>query len=151
MKKNTKFCAPVARRSPVSGGIPSNEPVKAVFGTISPGLLAVMPYEFPGKKIDIVIETDEFTCLCPWSGLPDFADLKIVYVPEKDVIELKSLKYYLQSFRMVGIVHESAVNRILSDLSEAVDPISMSVELVFRLRGGIKTTVRAELPGGVSV
>ncbi len=81
-----------------------------VFDKVTPSLLDVMPYEYPGKKIDIQIESEEFTCLCPWSGLPDFAYLNVTYVPAKVVIELKSLKYYLQSYRMVGMVHESVVN-----------------------------------------
>jgi 7-cyano-7-deazaguanine reductase len=118
--------------------------IEPVFNKISPELLEVMPYEYKGKNIDIEIETDEFTCLCPWSGLPDFADIRITYVPDKVVIELKSLKYYLQSFRMVGMVHESVVNKILGDLSKAAKPKTMEVELVFNPRGGITTTVRAQ-------
>ena len=114
-----------------------------VFGRVSPSLLEAMPYEYPGKNIDVTIETDEFTCLCPWTGLPDFARLKITYVPAKTVIELKSLKLYLQSYRMVGMVHESVANRILEDLACAAGPRSMSVELVFNIRGGITTTVKA--------
>jgi 7-cyano-7-deazaguanine reductase len=118
--------------------------IKPVFGLVAPGLLEVMPYEYKGKNIDVEIETDEFTCLCPWSGLPDFANIRITYVPDKVVIELKSLKYYLQSFRMVGMVHESVVNKILSDLVKVGKPKSMEVELVFSPRGGITTTVRAQ-------
>jgi 7-cyano-7-deazaguanine reductase len=118
--------------------------VQPVFTAITPSLLEVMPYEYPGKTIDVTVESEEFTCLCPWSGLPDFAYVTIRYVPAKVVIELKSLKFYLQSYRMVGIVHESVVNRILEDLSRAAKPRSMSVELVFNMRGGITTTVRAD-------
>lgn len=116
---------------------------KPVFTKITPSLLEVMPYEYAGRKIEVTIESEEFTCLCPWSGLPDFAYLTIRYMPDKTVIELKSLKYYLQSYRMVGIVHESAVNRVLEDLVRAANPRSMSVELVFNVRGGITTTVQA--------
>jgi 7-cyano-7-deazaguanine reductase len=117
---------------------------KPEFKKISPSLLAAIPYEYRGRNIEVQVETQEFTCLCPWSGLPDFAALNIKYNPNKFLIELKSLKYYLHSFRMAGIVHESAVNRILEDLVKACKPKSMSVELVFNIRGGIKTTVRAE-------
>jgi 7-cyano-7-deazaguanine reductase len=117
---------------------------KPVFDKVTPSLLETMPYEYSGKKIDIMIESEEFTCLCPWSGLPDFAYLKITYVPARVVIELKSLKFYLQSYRMVGMVHESVVNRILNDLVAAAKPLSMAVELTFNIRGGITTTVRAE-------
>ena len=91
------------------------EGLKLAFDKVSPELLEAMPYEYKGKKIDVEIETDEFTCLCPWSGLPDFANIRIVYVPDKVVIELKSLKYYLQSYRMVGMVHESVVNKVLAE------------------------------------
>jgi len=115
-----------------------------VFDRISPELLVTMPYEFTGKKIEVTVQTPEFSCLCPWSGLPDFAGLSIRYVPGRTVIELKSLKYYLQSYRMVGIVHESAVNRLLDDLVKACRPKSMIVELVFNVRGGITTTVKAQ-------
>lgn len=118
--------------------------VQPVFAKVTPSLLEVMPYEYSGKKIDIMIESEEFTCLCPWSGLPDFAYITINYVPEKVVIELKSLKMYLQSFRMVGMVHESVVNRILEDLVKIAKPLSMNVEIIFNIRGGITTTVKAE-------
>lgn len=117
---------------------------KPIFDKITPSFLTPIPYEYKGKNIDILVESEEFTCLCPWSGLPDFALLNISYVPGNSLIELKSLKYYVQSFRMVGIVHENAVNRILEDLVKAVKPKSMTVELVFNLRGGIQTTVRRE-------
>lgn len=120
--------------------------MKPVFGKVTPSLLEAMPYEYRGKEIDIVIESDEFTCLCPWSGLPDMAHVTITYVPQDVVVELKSLKYYLQSFRMVGMVHESVVNRIIDDLVKAVKPKYMEVGLVFNVRGGITTTVRAEYP-----
>jgi 7-cyano-7-deazaguanine reductase len=119
--------------------------LKPVFDKIEPSLLEAMPYEYPGKRIEIIIETDEFTCLCPWSGLPDFANVKITYVPNRSVVELKSLKYYLQTFRMVGMVHESVVNIILKNVSSAVKPKSMIVEIKFKTRGGIDTTVIAKL------
>ncbi len=113
--------------------------VKAVRSDV----LETFDYEYPGKRTEIIIDTDEFTCLCPWSGLPDFADLKVLYVPRKKCIELKSLKYYLLSYRNVGIVHEHVVNRILEDLVKVCDPVEMHVEMEFKLRGGIKTTVKA--------
>lgn len=118
--------------------------LKPVFDKIDPSLLEVMPYEYKGKKIEINIETPEFTCLCPWSGLPDFANLNIRYVPDKSVIELKSLKFYLHSYRNTGIVHESAVNRILEDAAKICKPKEMSIEMVFNIRGGLKTTVKAQ-------
>jgi len=115
-----------------------------VFTKVSPEFLEAMPYEYTGKNIEVKIESDEFTCLCPWSGLPDFAKITISYIPAKVVVELKSLKYYLMSYRMTGMVHESVVNRILADLVKAAKPKSISVELVFKTRGGIVTTVTAK-------
>ncbi|OQA91672.1 MAG: NADPH-dependent 7-cyano-7-deazaguanine reductase [Elusimicrobia bacterium ADurb.Bin231] len=107
-------------------------------------ILVVMPYEYKGKDTDVIIETEEFTCLCPWSGQPDYAHVKISYIPAKLCVELKSLKLYLQSYRNTGIVHESVVNRILNDLVKKLSPKRMSVEAIFNLRGGIKTTVKTQ-------
>ncbi|MDR1941624.1 MAG: preQ(1) synthase [Endomicrobium sp.] len=115
-----------------------------VFDKVSPQLLQPMPYEYKGKEINVCIETEEFTCLCPWTGLPDFAYIAINYTPDKTVIELKSLKMYFQSYRNVGIVHESAVNSILNDLVKAANPKTMTIEMEFGIRGGIITTVFAQ-------
>ena len=113
------------------------------FNKVSKQLLQAMPYQYAGNNINVCIETDEFTCLCPWTGLPDFAHLKIQYVPNKVVVELKSLKMYLQSYRMVGMVHESVVNSIMKDIKELLKPKQIYVELIFKIRGGITTTVSA--------
>lgn len=113
------------------------------FNKVSKQLLQSMPYQYVGNNINVCIETDEFTCLCPWTGLPDFAHLKIQYVPNKVVVELKSLKMYLQSYRMVGMVHESVVNSIMKDIKQLLKPKQIYVELVFKIRGGITTTVSA--------
>lgn len=115
-----------------------------VFDKVTPSLLEAMPYQYAGKDINVCIETEEFTCLCPWTGLPDYAYLVINYTPAKTVVELKSLKMYLQTFRMVGMVHESVVNKIMEDLVKKLKPKNMSVELEFGVRGGITTTVSAE-------
>jgi 7-cyano-7-deazaguanine reductase len=115
-----------------------------VFDKVTPSLLEAMPYQYAGKDINVCIETEEFTCLCPWTGLPDYAYLIVNYTPDKSVVELKSLKMYLQTFRMVGMVHESVVNKIMEDLVKAVKPKSITVELEFGIRGGITTTVSAE-------
>jgi 7-cyano-7-deazaguanine reductase len=112
-------------------------------GAIDREVLDTFNYEYPGRRIEVVISSEEFTSLCPWSGLPDFAKLTIRYVPNKRCIELKSLKYYLLSYRNVGIVYEHAVNKILEDLVRACDPLEMHVEMEFNVRGGIKTTVKA--------
>lgn len=113
------------------------------FNKVSKQLLQAMPYQYVGNNINVCIETDEFTCLCPWTGLPDFAHLKIQYIPNKVVVELKSLKMYLQSYRMVGMVHESVVNSIMKDIKALLKPKQIYVELVFKIRGGITTTVSA--------
>ncbi len=111
--------------------------------SIDVGVLETIPFEYPNSETDVVYETEEFTCVCPWTGLPDFGKLSIRYVPDKTLIELKSLKYYLTSFRNVGIIQEHAVNRILQDLVQLIQPISMQVETEYRERGGIKSRVAA--------
>jgi 7-cyano-7-deazaguanine reductase len=102
-------------------------------------VLEAIPFDYPGSATEVVYETDEFTAVCPWTGLPDFARLIIRYVPDKSLVELKSLKYYLTSYRNVGILQEHAVNRVLNDLVQLVKPVSMAVEAEYRERGGIKT------------
>jgi 7-cyano-7-deazaguanine reductase len=101
------------------------------------------PFEYPGSATEAVYETEEFTAVCPWTGLPDFGKLTIRYVPDTALVELKSLKYYLTSFRNVGILQEHAVNRILNDLVKLLQPVSMAVEAEYRERGGIKTKATA--------
>ena len=110
--------------------------------------LLVFRYEYPDQVSRVTVETDEFTAVCPWTGLPDYGTLKILYVPGQSCIELKSLKYYLLSYRDVGIVQEHAANRILKDLVAACRPRSMMVTLDYRLRGGIHTSVSVEYAGG---
>lgn len=112
--------------------------------TVDAGVLDTFPYEYPGKDIIINIDTDEFTAVCPWSGLPDFAAIKIDYIPSKVCIELRSLKYYLLSYRNVGIYQEHAVNRILDDLVACAHPRWMKVTADYRIRGGVHTVVSRE-------
>ncbi len=90
------------------------------------------------------VETDEFTCICPKTGLPDFAAIRIKYVPDRWCVELKSFKLYLVSFRDVGIFHEHATNRILDDFVKACKPRYAALEMEYKTRGGIKTTTNAE-------
>jgi 7-cyano-7-deazaguanine reductase len=106
-------------------------------------VLETIPFKYPGSKTDIVYETDEFTCVCPWTGLPDFGRLAVRYIPDQKLIELKSLKYYVTSYRNVGIIQEHVVNRILQDLVKLVQPISMTIEADYRERGGIRSRVEA--------
>jgi len=109
-------------------------------------VLEAIPFEYPGSATEVVYETNEFTSVCPWTGLPDFANLVIRYVPKNKLVELKSLKYYLTSFRNVGILQEHTVNRILKDLVSLLKPVSMSVEADFGERGGIRTRATAKYP-----
>jgi len=105
--------------------------------------LVSFPNPKPERDYDIRFETSEFTCVCPLTGQPDFATLRIRYVADKLCVELKSLKLYLWSFRGEGHFHEAVTNRILDDLVAALQPRSMTVEGEFSTRGGIKTTVVA--------
>lgn len=98
------------------------------------------------RDYTVNIEFPEFTCVCPRTGLPDFANLKIEYIPDKLIIELKSLKLYFVSFRNVGTFHEDVVNKILDDLVAACQPRKMKISGEFSVRGGIKTTVTAAFP-----
>lgn len=98
-------------------------------------------YKYPKRECMIKLETAEFTCICPKTGLPDFATLKIHYLPDKYCIELKSLKYYFNFFRDIGIFHEHAINKILDDFVRACHPRFVRMEMEFNPRGGITTTV----------
>lgn len=99
----------------------------------------------PGRDYTIEITFPEFTCLCPRSGYPDFATIKIVYTPDKKVVELKSLKLYLNSFRDKYISHEAAANRIFDDLRGILKPRSLEVTGDFNPRGNVKTVVKVAL------
>ena len=109
--------------------------------------LMAFQYEYPGQETEVSIDTDEFTAVCPWTGLPDYGTLTVSYVPGESCIELKSLKYYLLSFRDVGIVQEHAANRILQDLVACCRPHRMRVSLDYKIRGGIHTEVSVEYNG----
>lgn len=112
--------------------------------TIPTRNLETFPNPRPGREYEICFEAPEFTCVCPKTGQPDFAVIRIRYVPDDLCIELKSLKLYLWSFRDEGTFHETVTNQILDDLVAACLPRRMSVEGDFRIRGGIHTVVRAE-------
>lgn len=101
-------------------------------------------YEFPRRRIWIDFEIPEFTAICPFSDFPDFATIKLSYVPNERCIELKSLKLYINSFREVKIFHEHVMNVILEDFVKACDPLEVRLVGDFNVRGNIKTVVRAE-------
>lgn len=98
----------------------------------------------PARDYEIEFECPEFTCVCPKTGQPDFATIRIRYVPDARCVELKSLKLYLWSFRDEGHFHEAVTNMILDDLVGLLDPRRMEVEGDFYVRGGIRTIVRAK-------
>ena len=107
-------------------------------------VLETFPYEGPAQEI--VTSTDEFSAVCPYSGLPDFATLTVTYVPDKSCIELKSLKYYVTSYRNVGIFQEHATAKIAEDLFKVLSPARLTVETVYNIRGGFLTTCTVTLP-----
>ena len=98
----------------------------------------------PDRDYTIHIETSEFTCLCPMTGQPDFATIKIDYIPQLKCVELKSFKLYIWTYRDQGAFHEVVTNQILDDLVSAIDPKFMRVTGIFNVRGGVYTNVVAE-------
>lgn len=111
---------------------------------IDVAVLETFGYEGPEQRI--VTETKEFSAVCPYSGLPDYATLRIEYVPSDRCIELKSLKYYVTSFRNVGIFQEHATARVAVDLFGVLQPKSLTVTTVYNVRGGFDTTCMVTLP-----
>ncbi len=117
-------------------------------GTTKPARsLETFPNKHPGRDYMVTLESNEFTCLCPVTGQPDFARIEVRYVPNKRIVESKSLKLYLWSFRSEGIFHEHLANIILDDLVEALKPRWCEVLAKFNSRGGISIKVHAEHKG----
>jgi 7-cyano-7-deazaguanine reductase len=106
--------------------------------------LTTFPNPNAERDYEIAFEAPEFTCLCPMTGQPDFATIRIRYVPDAKCVELKSLKLYLWSYRDEGTFHEAVTNKIANDLIAALDPRFLYVEGDFYVRGGIKTVVKVE-------
>ena len=111
-------------------------------------LLETVPNPYADRDYTIDISTPEFTCLCPVTGQPDFAEIRILYVPDQRIVELKSLKLYLWSYRNEGAFHEAVVNKILDDLVAVAAPRRLEVVGTFNVRGGLKTVVTAKHGGG---
>ena len=105
--------------------------------------LDTFAYEFPGREIKINFEIPEFTAICPFSDFPDFATIRLEYIPNERCVELRSLKLYINSFGDVRIFHEHVINVILEDFVRACDPLSVEIEGDFNVRGNIKTVIRA--------
>lgn len=103
-------------------------------------------FGYEGPEQEIVTETGEFSAVCPFSGLPDVARVTITYTPGDRCIELKSLKYYIMSYRNVGIYQEHATARIAEDLFGALAPRRISVRTLYNVRGGFETTCTVTLP-----
>jgi 7-cyano-7-deazaguanine reductase len=110
---------------------------------MSSSTLETFPNPRPEREYEITITCPEFTSVCPKTGLPDFGEIRITYVPAGRCVELKSLKYYIIEFRNRGIFYEDVTNEILDDLVEACAPRRMTVVGDFSVRGGIKTVVTA--------
>ncbi|MGH9282807.1 MAG: preQ(1) synthase [Acidimicrobiales bacterium] len=108
--------------------------------------LVAVPNPRPGRDYEVRCQTPELTCVCPVTGQPDFATVRIRYVPDASIVELKSLKLYLWSYRDEGAFHEDVTNRILDDLVAAIAPRRMTVTTEWLVRGGITTTVEASHP-----
>ncbi len=106
--------------------------------------LETFPNHHPGRDYVVTLKTEEFTCVCPATGQPDFAKLTIQYIPDQKILESKSLKFYLWSFRDQGAFHEHVSNVILDDLVKALAPRWCKVTAEFSVRGGISITVEAE-------
>jgi 7-cyano-7-deazaguanine reductase len=105
--------------------------------------IEVVSNPYPGREYEIRFEIPEFNCVCPKTGHPDFATLRIDYVPAKSIVELKSLKLYIEAYRNLGIFHEAVANRVLDDLVAATRPKRARLEADFNVRGGIHTVVEA--------
>jgi len=106
--------------------------------------LETFPNRHPDRRYVVRLETDEFTCLCPATGQPDFANILVEYIPNQKILESKSFKLYLWSYRNEGVFHEHVTNTILDDLVAALEPHWCRVVGAFRIRGGINITVEAE-------
>ena len=131
-----------------SGQIGQFQPIMLEFFNMSSTTIETFPNPQPTRDYEIAIRCPEFTSVCPKTGLPDFGEIRINYVPDERCIELKALKYYLIEFRNKGIFYENVTNQILDDLVASCRPRRMTVVGDFSIRGGIKTevTVRYEDP-----
>jgi 7-cyano-7-deazaguanine reductase len=138
---------PNAPFSPLSNGLTWKTAVfrrgMLEFSRMSSTILETFPNPRPERDYEITINCPEFTSVCPKTGLPDFGEIRIAYVPDARCVELKSLKYYMIGFRNLGIFYEHVTNQILDDLVAALQPRRMTVVGDFSVRGGLKTIVTA--------
>jgi 7-cyano-7-deazaguanine reductase len=122
----------------------SYEDLQGHIRTLETPDIEVFKNQYEDKETTIELHCPEFTCICPKTGLPDFATIRLSYIPDKTCIELKSFKLYLIAFRNIGIFHENLVNKVLDDVIAACRPRSAKVEGIVTPRGGIRTTVNVE-------
>ena len=122
----------------------SYEGLQANVRNLKTPTIEVWQNKYPDKEYKINLEVLEFTCICPKTGLPDFATIRIEYSPDKYCLELKSFKMYTIFYRNIGIFHEHAINKMLDDIVKACRPRWLKIKGEFNVRGGIKTTVTAE-------
>ena len=106
--------------------------------------LAAVPNQYPDRDYEVSIALPEFTCLCPITGYPDFATIRVTFIPDKNIVELKSLKLYINQYRDQSHFHEAVANKILDDLVECIHPRWMEVVGDFNPRGNVKTVVKTE-------
>tara|TARA_B100001750_G_C15338812_1_gene511191 strand:- start:204 stop:569 length:366 start_codon:yes stop_codon:yes gene_type:complete len=111
---------------------------------ITSSALEAVDNEYSNRNYWINITIPEFSCVCPRSGLPDYAKIEIKYIPNKKIVELKSLKLYIVQYRDVGVFHEHVTNKILDDLVQALAPRHIIITGIFNARGGIQTTISVE-------
>ncbi|WP_040483348.1 preQ(1) synthase [Lyngbya aestuarii] len=125
---------------------PSSEPEKLMYGEreIQEGHLITFPNPRVGRRYEVSISLPEFTCKCPFSGYPDFATLHLAYVPNQRVVELKSLKLYINSYRDRYISHEESINQILDDFVGACDPLEVKLVGDFNPRGNVHTCIEVQ-------
>ncbi|MBC8213889.1 MAG: NADPH-dependent 7-cyano-7-deazaguanine reductase QueF [Candidatus Marinimicrobia bacterium] len=108
--------------------------------------LEIVENQYPDRDYEVKVSIPEFNCVCPKTGLPDFAEISINYIPDKHIVELKSLKLYIVKFRNIGIFHEEVTNRIMDDFYKASSPRKIEVIGNFHSRGGISTIVTTRKP-----
>lgn len=111
---------------------------------IQEGQMICFPNPRPGRRFTLKISFPEFTCKCPFSGYPDFAQIHITYIPDQKVVELKALKLYLNSYRDRYISHEESINQVLDDIVAACDPLEIKIVGDFSPRGNVHTMVEVE-------
>lgn len=145
--KRTRGTKPAARPAAPARVRPTMKTIPQRVSTRPSTRMETFPNPHPGRDYEIEIEIPEFTCLCPMTAQPDFAVMRITYIPNDVCVELKSLRNYLWTYREQGTFHEDVTNRIADDLIRLLAPRWLDIEAEFQMRGGIATTVRVSHGG----